>query len=200
MTRGGRTKSRDQGERRCIVTGETGPRRGLVRFVIGPGDAVVPDVAEKLPGRGMWVSASRGAIESAVRKNLFARAARRPVKAADGLAGLVEDLLARRLIEHISLARKAGQAVAGLENTKASLKDGSAVLLLQAADGSRREKARLRPPKGPESLVESLSAKELGLAFGRQNVIHAALKSGGAADRVKHESLRLSGFRADSGE
>ena len=197
MTRGGRSKTREQAERRCIASGETGPKHGLIRFVIGPDSAVVPDIEEKLPGRGIWVTASRQAIGRAAAKGLFARAARQPVKPCGGLADLVEQLLLRRVVELLSLARKAGDAVAGLEKTKARLVDGSAGLLLQAADGSAREKARLRPPNGPESHVQCLTAAELGLAFGRQNVIHAALKSGGITDKVQFESSRLAGLRSD---
>jgi predicted RNA-binding protein YlxR (DUF448 family) len=196
MTRGGRTKTQGEAERRCIATGETGPKHGLIRFVIGPDATVVPDIEEALPGRGIWVSPSRKAIGRAAAKGLFARAARQPVKSGGNLSDLVEQMLLRRVVELLSLARKAGVAVAGLEKTKARLIDGSAGLLLQASDGSAREKARLRPPNGPESHVQCLTAAELGLAFGRQNVIHAALKSGGLTDKVQFESSRLAGLRS----
>lgn len=195
MTRGGRTKDREEAERRCIATGETGPKHGLIRFVVGPGDTIVPDLAGKLPGRGIWVSANRHAIARAAGKGLFSRAARQPVKTDEDLPALIEALLVRRVVELLALARKAGLAVAGLEKTKARLIDGTAALLMQASDGSVREKARLRPPNGPESYVECLSAGELGLAFGRESVIHAALKSGGITDKVQFEASRLAGVR-----
>jgi uncharacterized protein len=197
MTRGGRTVERDEPERRCIVSREATPRRGLIRFVAGPDGQVVPDIAGRLPGRGMWVSAERGALEQAVRKNLFARSAKRALGVDPGLPDAVEAMLARRLVELISLARRAGEAVAGREKVLERLKAGRAAVLIQAADGSAREKAELRPPAGENTHVTTLLAGELGVAFARDRVVHAALDGGGMAERVKAEALRLAGFRSD---
>lgn len=195
MTRGGRQKTNDEPERRCIVTRASGPKAGLIRFVAGPDDEVVPDIAERLPGRGMWVTAERAALIQAAGKGAFARAARRPLRAPADLADRVELLIAARLMELVALARKAGQAVAGFEKTKEALTAGRAALLLQAADGSERERARLRPPEGENSLVSCLLGHELGLAFARDRVIHAAVLAGGLGDRIRNEGLRLSGIR-----
>ncbi len=195
MTRGGPTSEKDAPERRCIVSGDRGPKEHLIRFVIGPDDTVVPDLAEKLPGRGIWVSADRAAIEKAARKGLFSRAARRPVKVGPDLADLVEQRLAARVVELLSLARKAGVAICGLEKVKAALVSEEATCLLQASDGSERERARLRPPKGAYSHFDQLTAAEMGVAFGRGRVIHAALFSGGLAQSVRYESARLAGLR-----
>jgi len=188
-------KERDEPERRCIVTREAQPRRGLIRFVAGPDDVVVPDLAGRLPGRGMWVSADAAALGQAAAKGHFARAAKRPVRAPADLAERVEALLAARVVDLVALARKAGQAVAGFEKVKAALASGEAALLLQAVDGSSRERARLRPPEGENSLVSCLFAHELGVAFARDRVIHAAVLAGGLSDRIRDEALRLSGIR-----
>jgi predicted RNA-binding protein YlxR (DUF448 family) len=196
MTRGGhKDEGNDGPERRCIATGESAPRAGLVRFVLGPGGVIVPDVGARLPGRGIWVTASRPTIGTALRKGLFARAARQPVTAPPDLADQVEGLLVRRLVDTIALARKAGQAVTGLEKVKEWLTSGQAAALVQASDGSPRERARLRPPAGPDSLIGCLTAGELGLAFGRERAIHGALSAGGLARRALEEAARLSGLR-----
>jgi len=199
MTRGGARRHPERPERRCIATGEVRPADSMVRFVVGPDGAVVPDLAGKLPGRGLWVRAERPALERAVAKRLFARAARTAVQVPDDLTARVEAGLARRLIETISLARRAGQAVAGFEKVRGWLSEGRAVALVQAVDGSPRERARLRPPAGPETLIGCLGAGELGLAFGRDRVIHGALSAGGLAERALHDARRLSGLRAGSG-
>jgi hypothetical protein len=188
-------KARDEPERRCIVTRASGPKAGLIRFVAGPDDEVVPDLAERLPGRGMWVSADAATLRQAGTKGHFARAAKRPLKVPGDLADRVEALLAQRVVDLLAMARKAGQAVAGLEKTKAALASGQAVLLVQAADGSARERAQLRPPKGENTLVSCLFGHELGLAFARDRVIHAAVLAGGLGDRIRDEALRLSGLR-----
>ena len=188
-------KARDEPERRCIVTRASGPKAGLIRFVAGPDDEVVPDLAERLPGRGMWVSADAATLRQAGTKGHFARAAKRPLKVPGDLADRVEALLAQRVVDLLAMARKAGQAVAGLEKTKAALVSGEAALLLQAADGSARERGQLRPPTGENSLVSCLFADELGVAFARDRVIHAAVLAGGLSDRVRAEALRLSGVR-----
>lgn len=199
MARGGRPKESDGPERRCIVTGESQPRGGLIRFVIGPDAQVVPDLSGRLPGRGIWVSAERGVLEQAVKRRLFARAARQPVTLPDDLPALVHDLLTRRVIDLISLARKGGQAVAGYEKVRDWLARGDAAVLIQAHDGSARGKTKLRPPAGPESHLTCLSAQELGLAFGREHVIHAALAAGGLAARVVEEAAKLARMRGQIG-
>ncbi|KPQ06889.1 MAG: hypothetical protein HLUCCA12_07930 [Rhodobacteraceae bacterium HLUCCA12] len=203
MTRGGRAKDTPDGtgspERRCIVTGESQPRGGLIRFVVGPDGLVVPDLAAKLPGRGIWVSADRAALEQAARKKLFSRAARQPVQVPDDLPGLVHDLLLRRVVELIALARKSGQAVAGYEKVRDWLARGDARVLIQAQDGSARGKTKLRPPERPDSHITCLNAQELGLAFGREHVIHAALAAGGLASRVVEEAAKLARMREQIG-
>lgn len=195
VTRGGRDKARDEPERRCIVTRETGPKAGLLRFVLGPDDAVVPDIAGRLPGRGLWVSADRAALATAVAKGHFSRAAKTRAVPPPDLVDRVESLLASRTVDFLALARKAGQAIAGFEKVKAALIGGEAVLLLQAADGSAREKGELRPPPGENTRLDCLTADELGMAFGRDRVIHAAVLAGGLAERVRDEGLRLQGVR-----
>lgn len=195
MTRGGRQKDRTDPMRKCIATGESQPKIGLVRFVVGPENSVVPDILGKLPGRGIWVSSRADALDKAVRKGLFSKAAKARVQVAPNMLDMVSDLLARRLIETLSLARKAGQAVTGFEKVKGLLVSGDAVALFQAADGSDAMKRKLRPPQGEDSYCDSLSAKELGVAFGRDTVVHAAITAGGLADLCVVEALRLKGLR-----
>lgn len=198
MTRGGRDKERDTPERKCIVSGESQPKGGLVRFCLDPEGQVVPDLLNRLPGRGFYVAADRAAITKAASKGLFARAARQPVKVPEGLADLVEALLARRVVDLVSMARKAGDAVTGFEKVKDWLVKGRARVLIQASDGSERGKEKLHPPGGEGSFIGSLSAGELGLAFGRERAIHAALAAGGLTTRVVEEAARLSGLRVQT--
>ena len=201
MTRGGTGRQTDEPERRCIVTGEVQPRAGLVRFVVGPDNGVVPDVLGKLPGRGMWVSATRAALDKAG-KGQFSRAAKAPVTVPEGLADEVERQLARRVTDLVAMARKAGLAVCGFEKVKGWLADGpprgQVRVLLQASDGSERGKTKLWTPTGAR-YFGCLTARELGLAFGRQSVIHGALASGGLSDRVVEEAAKLRGLREIDG-
>ncbi|MCB2129308.1 MAG: RNA-binding protein [Rhodobacteraceae bacterium] len=198
MTRGGRDKTRDEPDRRCIVTGDVQPKAGLVRFVVSPEGQVLPDLAGKLPGRGIWVTADRDTIEKAAKKGLFARAAKAPVTVPDNLVDMVEAGLARRIVETVSLARKAGRAVAGFEKVKGWLADGKAKVLLQASDGSERGKGKLWTPEGGR-WFGCLTASELGLAFGRDSVIHGALGAGGLSERVVEEAAKLTGLRRNDG-
>jgi predicted RNA-binding protein YlxR (DUF448 family) len=195
MTRGGKKKKLPQPERKCLVTGEVLPKNQLLRFVVGPDDIVVPDVAEKLPGRGLWVCPRRSVIDKAVRSNLFSKGAKKPVKANDDLSSLVEELLTARVIELLSLARKSGNAIAGFEKVKAVLVNETALILLQASDGSPSQKGKLRPPSGENRYISCLSGQEMGLAFGRENVIHAALTAGGLTRRVVEDAAKLADVR-----
>lgn len=200
MSRGGHDKDRADGpERRCIATGEVQPKHGLIRFVVGPEGQVVPDLSEKLPGRGIWVAADRAALELAVKKKLFARAAKQPVTVPPDLVALVEAGLARKLTDLIALSRKAGEAVAGFEKVKDWLATRQVKVLLQASDGSERGKSKLWTPTGAR-YFSVLTARELGLAFGRQSVIHGTLAAGGLAPRVVEGAAKLQGLRkADGG-
>jgi len=195
MSRGGKDKSRDDPERRCIATGEVQPKRGLIRFAVSPDGVVVPDVLEKLPGRGIWVAADRAALETAMKKGLFARAAKQTVIVPETLVADVETLLVRRLIDGVSMARKAGRAIAGYEKVRDWLGKEDARILFQASDGSERGKSKLHAPGGRGSYFEVLTASELGLSFGRERVIHAALGFGGLTERIREDAIRLSGVR-----
>ena len=199
MGRAGARKPRPDGpERKCIATGESQPAAGLVRFTVGPDAQVVPDINGKLPGRGFYVAATRSALDKAAKKGLFARAAKQQVQVPDNLTDEVERQLARRVVDLISLARKSGQAVAGYEKVKDFLYRDDAKVLIQASDGSERGKSKLSTPHYGH-YIGWLTADELGLAFGRQTVIHGALASGGLARRVVEEANRLRGMRETPG-
>lgn len=199
MSRGGASKDRTDGpERKCIVTGEAQPKGGLIRFVAGPDGVVVPDILGKLPGRGVYVTADRAVLQRAVDKNLFARGLKRQVKVPEDLVGTVEQQLARRVVDLISLARKSGDAVAGYEKVKSWLDKDQAEVLIQAVDGSGRGKSKLSTPHYGR-YIGWLTADELGMAFGRETVIHAALASGGLGKRVVEEAQRLRGLRETNG-
>ncbi|UWQ19427.1 RNA-binding protein [Jannaschia sp. M317] len=198
MTRGGRDKNRDEPDRRCIVTGEVGPKAGLIRFVVGPDDAIYPDITGKLPGRGIYVTAEREVLEKAIEKRIFSRGAKRQVAVPDGLIDLIEAGTLKRLQDAIGMARKAGKAIAGYEKVKIMLDRGEAQVLLQASDGSERGKGKLSTPQGGK-WIGFLTADELGLAFGRDRVIHAAVAAGTLARRIVEEAARLQGIRQNNG-
>ncbi|WP_299152747.1 RNA-binding protein [uncultured Tateyamaria sp.] len=198
MGRGGASKDRSDGpERKCIATGEVQPKYGLIRFVVGPEAQIVPDIAGKLPGRGIYVAADRTALDKAVAKKLFARGAKQPVQVPENLTVEVERQLARRVVDLIALSRKSGRAVAGYEKVKAWLQMEEAQVLIQAVDGSGRGKTKLSTPHFG-SYIGWLTSDELGLAFGRQTVIHGALASGGLTQRVVEEANRLRGVRENT--
>jgi predicted RNA-binding protein YlxR (DUF448 family) len=199
MTRGGAVKDHAEGpERKCIATGEALPKHGLIRFVAGPDGQLAADILGKLPGRGVYVSADREALDKAVSKKLFSRGLKRQVQVPEGLTDEIERQLARRVVDLISLARKSGDAVAGYEKVKDWLSKEQALILIQAVDGSGRGKSKLSTPHFGH-YIGWLTADELGLAFGRETVIHAALASGGLAQRVVEEAQRLRGVRKTEG-
>jgi uncharacterized protein len=198
LTRGGREKDQDDPERKCIASGESQPKAGLVRFCVGPEGQIVPDILGRLPGRGIYVTADRDLIDKAAKKGLFARAARQPVKVPDGLTDLVEQLLLQRVVELLSMARKAGDAVMGYEKVKDWLAKGQAATLIQASDGSERGKTKLHAPEGKGGFIGVLTAGEMGLSFGRERAIHAALAAGGLRTRVVLEAARLAGLRSQA--
>jgi uncharacterized protein len=195
VTRGGRNKKKTEPERRCIATGVVSGKAALIRFVVGPGNRIIPDIFGKLPGRGIYVAADLVALNKAVKKKLFARAARQAVEVPGDLVAETGALVARQVVNLLSLARKSGDAITGFEKVKDAVTTGSVAVLLQACDGSAAQKAKIRPPDGENALISCLSGQELGLAFGRENVIHAALAAGGLTKRIVEEASRLAGVR-----
>lgn len=181
--------------RRCIASGETRDPALMVRFVVGPDDAVWPDVRGELPGRGLWVSASRAAITQAVERKAFARAAKQAVTVPAGLADQVERLLARRALDWLGLARGGGQVRAGYEKVREKLEQGRVAVLVQARDGSPAQRQKVAGLARGLPIIELFDGEELSLALGRENVVHAALSAGPLADRFLGESARLAGFR-----
>ncbi len=188
-------------ERRCIVTGEVLSEDKLVRFVVSPDGAVTPDVAAVLPGRGIWVGATREAVTLAVKRNLFAKAAKANVTVAPDLADRVEALLLARMQADLGMACRSGQILFGFDTVQRALQSASPPpLVIEASDGAEDGKRKLFAASHARGLktqtVECLSSREIGLAVGRENVIHAALKSGRLQERLRFDAGRLMGFRA----
>jgi predicted RNA-binding protein YlxR (DUF448 family) len=192
-------------ERRCIVTGEIMPDSHLIRFVAAPDGQVVPDVAAKLPGRGLWVTATRKAVTQAVEKKLFARAAKANVTAAADLAERTEKALVTRMLGDLGIARRSGALVLGFDNVLRALDSPRpASVLIEAIDGSKDGKRKLYNAAHARGMkpqvLECLTSAELGLALGRENVIHAAVQPGGLAERLTYDAERLKGFRPAGNE
>jgi len=186
-------------DRKCIATGEVLPEARLIRFVAGPGGVVVPDLARKLPGRGMWVEASRAAVAQAAKKNAFARSAKAQLKAPDGLADLVERLLAQRILQALGLARRSGELTWGYDRVATAIEAGRAAWMIEASDGAadgRRKLLQIAARKDrPPRLIGAFSEAEIGLSLGLENVIHLAFLAGRGAERWTLDVERLSGFR-----
>jgi predicted RNA-binding protein YlxR (DUF448 family) len=186
-------------ERRDLVTGEVRDEARLIRFVAGPEGIVVPDLARKLPGRGLWVAADRASVETAAKKNLFARAAKTRLTAPADLADQVERLLHQRLLAALGMARRAGELTSGFERVLAAINAGKAAWLIEASDGAEDGRRKLtdaaRRAERPPRLITTFSSGELGLALGGENVIHTAFLAGRGAERWTSDVERLSGFR-----
>ncbi len=176
-------------ERTCIVTRKAQPPEGLIRFVASPGGGVVPDLKTRLPGRGAWVSAKAEIVRKAVDKGLFARAMKKPVTPDPELDKRVSDLLKAQMLGALGMAMKTGAVITGFAKVEAALKGQKAQVLIHASDGAnegwRKLESAIRANKhgsgaaySPPVWVRGISAEDLGLALGRENVVHAALKHG----------------------
>ena len=209
--------------RRCVVTRERLPKEAMFRFVVGPDRRLIPDLAGKLPGRGIWLSASGDVIKGAdviksaggTRPNgmspggvhpgatkgrelvrAIARAARGPVQIAPNLPVVLEAALIRRIGDLLGLARRAGQAIAGFEKARDWMRSHPVGLVLQAADGSEAERARFRSAvPNAISVLDPLTGAELGRVFGHDTVVHVALAPGRLAGSIAMEAGRLAGLR-----
>jgi predicted RNA-binding protein YlxR (DUF448 family) len=192
-------------ERMCAVTRQVRPIDELIRFVVAPTGEVIPDLKRKLPGRGLWVSASHKAVAEAVRRNQFGKGFRRDVRVALTLPTDTENLLVRGAVEALAMAAKAGQVVAGFAKVEGALQGHQAVALIHAADGAadgiRKLDAILRQKAGNDGespefpVIGVLTSEQLDLALGRSNVIHAALLAGAAGKTFLSRSQILVRYR-----
>lgn len=191
--------------RTCVVSRAQKPPEELIRFVPGPDGQIVPDVARRLPGRGVWVTAERGAVAEAVKRKAFARSLRRQVSVQPDLADFVERLLIKRAMHALSLANKAGLVTTGFTRIEAAIINGSVAALLHgveaAADGVGKLNRRFRAvssqigrPAAP--IIQELTVEQMSLALGRSNVVHAALSAGGATNNFLNEVGRLTRYRS----
>jgi predicted RNA-binding protein YlxR (DUF448 family) len=192
-------------ERMCAVTRQVRPIDELIRFVLAPSGEVIADLKRKLPGRGLWVSATHKAVAEAVRRNQFGKGFKRDVRVAPTLPKDTENLLVRGVIEALAMAAKAGQVVAGFAKVEGALQQFQAVALIHASDGAadgiRKLDAIIRQntAKPEESreipVVDVLTSEQLDLALGRSNVIHAALLAGSAGKTFLSRSQILVRYR-----
>jgi predicted RNA-binding protein YlxR (DUF448 family) len=195
--------------RMCAVTREVRPIGELIRFVVSPQGEVIPDLKRKLPGRGLWVSASRQAVAEAVRRHQFGKGFKRDVRVAPTLAADTEALLTRSVIEALAMAAKAGQVVSGFGKVEDALRarqaQASVQALVHAADGAAdgirkldaiaRQNAAVNDESNPFPVVTALTSEQLDLALGRSNVIHAALLAGPASKTFLSRSQLLVRYR-----
>ena len=198
--------------RMCAVTRKVRPVDELIRFVLDGDGQVVPDLKRRLPGRGLWVSASRKVLATALKRSVFAKGFRKAVKERETLVAETEGLLVRSAIEALAIAAKAGQVVSGFAKVEASLRAGEVGALIHAQDGAADGIRKLdglataASGRGGEGItaktpiINALNSAELDLALGRSNVIHAALLAGPAGKTFLSRIERLVRFRTSDGD
>ncbi len=191
-------------KRTCALSRELKPASEMIRFVLGPAGEVVPDVKRKLPGRGIWITASRAAIEDAARRNVFARGFKRDVRVAGDLATRTDQLIERAAIDALAIAGKAGTVISGFSRVEAAVGRDDIRALLHAADagdeGKRKLDAALRRETTGKSseivVIDVFTGAQLDLALNRPNVVHAALLAGPGSETFLTRTARLRYFRA----
>jgi predicted RNA-binding protein YlxR (DUF448 family) len=192
-------------ERTCALTRELKPAAEMIRFVVGPGGEAVPDVKRKLPGRGIWVTATRAAIEDAIKRNVFARGFKREVRVAHDLAEQTERLIERAVLDALAIAGKAGTVVSGFSKVEAAVGRDNILALIHAADagddGKRKLAAALHRNTTGESReivkIDAFTGAQLDLALNRPNVVHAALLAGPGSETFLARAARLTRFRTE---
>ncbi len=191
--------------RTCIVTRTKGLPEDMIRFVLGPGGVVVPDIRRKLPGRGVWVTATAGHVAEAVKRQAFSRGFKTKVVVSESLAAEIEALLTKDCLQALSLASKAGQAVSGFAKVEEAIASGAIAGLVHAtncgADGMRKLGQSLRRRYGDERArprIDLFRSGQLDLALGRANVIHAALIEGPASEGFLERCRKLTLYRSGS--
>jgi predicted RNA-binding protein YlxR (DUF448 family) len=190
--------------RLCAVTRQSLDPKNLIRFVLSPQAVVVPDLDRRLPGRGVWIGCDRRLVDQAVAQKVFSKSLKVRAEAPFDLAERVDALIVKRVAGTLSLANKAGLAVAGFEKVFATLDKGPVAAVLHGADAAvdgrskidRKYKAIQGSRGAPAPIVEVLTIVQMSLAFGRGSVVHAALTPGGLSARFIEEAVRLLRYRS----
>jgi predicted RNA-binding protein YlxR (DUF448 family) len=190
-------------ERFCAATGTVKPIAEMIRFVLAPDGSAVADLKRRLPGRGLWITATRGALQQGLARKVFARGFKRDVRVAADFVASTEQLLERAALDALAIAHKAGSIVAGFTKVEIAVARGNVAGLLQAKDaapdGKRKLKAALRARFEERAdripVIDAFTSAQLDLALGRSNVIHAALLTGPATETILARVTRLERFR-----
>ncbi|PHR93657.1 MAG: DNA-binding protein [Robiginitomaculum sp.] len=200
----GRGHGHKSTERKDIASGEVMDPARMIRLAFSPDGDVVADVFAKLPGRGAWVAANREAVETAIRTQAFARAAKRKVQVPDGFADLIEQHLSRRVLALLGMANRAGELESGFDKVRSVAQAGLISFRVEASDGSEDGRSKIRViTKAVANEMEQLSAPvigcfnatELGQIMGREHMVHLAVRKGRLARALRVELSRLAGFR-----
>ena len=191
--------------RRCLNSGEVKDPKQMVRFVLGPEGIVTPDVAGKLPGRGVWVSADAASLAGVIKSKAFVRGFKGKAKLEGDLAGLTAQLLGRRVLGLITMARKSGVIAMGFDQVQSMAREASTAFRIEASDGAADGRGKIRTLAkainrelglADPIVIGCFTAEQLGTALSRESVVHAAIKPGGLAATLRVEAQRLSGFTA----
>jgi predicted RNA-binding protein YlxR (DUF448 family) len=185
--------------RTCLATGEARSPQDMIRFVVGPDGRIVPDLARKLPGRGLWVTATRDAVERSIARKAFARAARRAVGVDADLPQRIEGLLRERALEALALARRAGAAVNGFAKIEERLRSQRLGLVVCAAE-ARASDSRAKIAARGGAVVDFIDAESLGRVFGRDDATYIGVAAGPLAGRVAAEIGRWAAYRGAAGK
>ncbi|MEL8054709.1 MAG: RNA-binding protein [Pseudomonadota bacterium] len=185
--------------RQCAVTRELHPQTAMIRFVRSPDGVAVPDVAGKLPGRGVWVKAYRGTLEKGLKADVFSRGFKQKTAPMEALGDEIESQMVQRCIGLLGMAKKGGQVVLGFDQVRTYIRKDEPGWLLEASDGAKdgRNKVHFLAKAIYEDVkvAGALSSAELGMAFGREHVIHALLHPGSLSEAFSVAYRRLTGFR-----
>lgn len=190
-------------ERRCVGTGELCQKSEMIRFVKGPDDQLVPDIAGKLPGRGVWTKSTFEALEAALKNGGFKRGLKSNVNVAADLAEQTSALLRRKVLSLLPMAMKAGQAYIGFDQVKTAAQTELLAWRIEASDGSEGGRGKIRVltralsfelGQKPTPVIGCFSARELGMAIGRTDIVHAAIKKGPMRKSFDQAAQRLAGF------
>jgi len=188
--------------RTCIVTRAERPPEEMIRFVLGPDGTVVPDIRRRLPGRGVWTTATAKAVGEAAKRRAFERSFKTKAVTPEGLAAQIDGLLESDCLQSLALANKAGAVVTGFAKVESVIAEGKIAAIVHAidggADGKRKIGQALRRRFGDETPpeLETFDSRQMDLALGRTNVIHAALRTGPASDAFVARARRLRVYRS----
>ena len=181
--------------RKCVLTGNILPKEELLRFVLLKDGTILPDFNKKLDGHGFYLSNSKTLLQGlSAKANPLNKILHTKTIMAEDMPQIVEQILYKRGLDAVNLARKAGDLVSGFEKVKEVIAKGKAAFVIEASDAGDDGKQKIAAMSKDVEKFIIYDVAALSKALNRENTVHLAVKKGPMSNMVRTALQRYQTF------